>query len=171
MTRFKPLNFKQWINDHRHLLKPPVGAKTVFEDSGNYMIFVVGGPNNRHDFHYNPTEEFFYQLEGDMILKIRENSQVVDVPIREDEIFLLPAKTLHSPQRKANTVGLVVEVKRPGLKDAVYWYCEQCGQELYSTQYQFDQIGTELTPIIEQFHRDEAMRTCRQCGTVLVVGR
>ena len=169
MRNLQPFNFKQWIDDNRHLLKPPVGAKTVFEESGSYMIFVVGGPNNRHDFHYNETEEFFYQLEGDMILKVRDEGRVIDVPIRAGDIFLLPAKTPHSPQRPANTVGLVIEVKRPGVKDAVYWYCEQCGQELYSTQYQFDQIGTELTPLIEAFHASEEMRTCNRCGAVLQV--
>ncbi len=169
MSRFQPFNFKQWIDDNRHLLKPPVGAKTVFEDSGSYMIFVVGGPNNRHDFHYNETEEFFYQLEGNMTLKIRDEGQVIDVPINEGEIFLLPAKTLHSPQRGANTVGLVVEVKRPHIKDAVYWYCPQCGEELYSAHYNFDQIGTELSPVLEKFHESEALRTCKQCGAILQV--
>ena len=166
----KPFNFKQWINQNRHLLKPPVGAKTVFEDSNTYMIFVVGGPNTRRDYHYNETEEFFYQLEGDMILRIRDNDgQVTDMPIREGEIFLLPARTLHSPQRTADTVGLVVEVKRPGTKDAVYWYCEECGNELHKAVYQFDQIGTELTPVLEAVHASEALRTCKQCGTLLEI--
>ena len=166
----KPFNFKQWIDDNRHLLKPPVGAKTVFEASENYMIFVVGGPNQRRDYHYNPTEEFFYQLEGDMALRIREeDGRVYDLPVREGEILLLPARTLHSPQRKANTVGLVVEVKRPHEKDAVYWYCDKCGNQLHHATYNFDQIGTELSPVLEAFHASEAMRTCGQCGTLLEI--
>ena len=169
MSDLKPFHFKQWIDENRHLLKPPVGAKTVFEASENYMIFVVGGPNNRHDFHYNPTEEFFYQLEGNMVLTIREKDQVYDLPIREGEILLLPAKTLHSPQRAANTVGLVVEIKRPSLQDAVYWYCDQCDAELYHAAYHFDQIGTELAAVLETFHTSEALRTCQQCGHILQI--
>lgn len=170
MNTYSPFNFQQWIDGNRHLLKPPVGAKTLFEESGNFMIFVVGGPNRRRDFHYNETEEFFYQIEGDMVLKIREaDGTFVDVPINEGEILLLPAKVLHSPQRRENTVGLVVEVKRPGTQDAVYWYCHNCGDELYTTTYQFDQIGTELSPVLERVHASEALRTCKSCGDILII--
>ncbi|MEM7797622.1 MAG: 3-hydroxyanthranilate 3,4-dioxygenase [Chloroflexota bacterium] len=170
MNTYTPFNFQAWIDSNRHLLKPPVGAKTLFDESGSFMIFVVGGPNRRRDFHYNETEEFFYQLEGDMILKIREaDGTLVDVPIKQGEIFLLPAGVLHSPQRTANTVGLVVEVKRPGTKDAVFWYCDSCGYQLYTASYQFDQIGTELSPVLERFHASEELRTCKQCGDVLII--
>jgi len=133
-NKYTPFNLNGWVDENRHLLKPPVGAKTLFEESGSFMIFVVGGPNKRRDFHYNETE---------------------------GEVFLLPAKVLHSPQRKADTVGLVVEVKRPGTQDAVYWYCDSCGNELYKATYQFDQIGTELNPVLEAVHGDEELRTCK----------
>ena len=170
MSNYKSFNFKAWIDDNRHLLKPPVGAKTLFEESDSFMIFVVGGPNRRRDFHYNETEEFFYQLEGNMNLKIREDDgSYVDVPVNEGEIFLLPAKVLHSPQRGANTVGLVVEVKRPGTLDAVFWYCDHCGEELHKATYQFDQIGTELTPVLEAVHASDEIRTCKRCGTLLII--
>jgi len=169
-NKYTPFNLNGWVDENRHLLKPPVGAKTLFEESGSFMIFVVGGPNKRRDFHYNETEEFFCQLEGNMILQIREDDgTLVDVPINEGEVFLLPAKVLHSPQRKADTVGLVVEVKRPGTQDAVYWYCDSCGNELYKATYQFDQIGTELNPVLEAVHGDEELRTCKDCGNVLVI--
>ena len=69
MNLVQPLNFKKWIDEHRHLLKPPVGNKQVW-DNGEYIVMVVGGPNNRKDYHYNETPEFFYQVEGDMVLKI-----------------------------------------------------------------------------------------------------
>jgi len=59
----RAFNFKRWIDEHRHLLKPPVGNKLVFTDS-EFIIMVVGGPNARRDFHVDPGEEFFYQLEG-----------------------------------------------------------------------------------------------------------
>ena len=170
MSNYKSFNFKAWIDDNRHLLKPPVGAKTLFEESDSFMIFVVGGPNRRRDFHYNETEEFFYQLEGNMNLKIREDDgSYVDVPVNEGEIFLLPAKVLHSPQRGANTVGLVVEVKRPGTLAAVFWYCDNCGEELHKATYQFDQIGTELTPVLEAVHASDEIRTCKRCGTLLII--
>ncbi|MGB1253921.1 MAG: 3-hydroxyanthranilate 3,4-dioxygenase [Candidatus Promineifilaceae bacterium] len=170
MSKYKPFNFKAWIDENRHLLKPPVGAKTLFEESDSFMIFVVGGPNRRRDFHYNETEEFFYQIEGNMKIKIREDDgSYVDVPVNEGELFLLPAKVLHSPQRGANTVGLVVEVKRPGTLDAVFWYCDNCGEELHKATYQFDQIGTELTPVLEAVHTSDEMRTCKNCGDLLVI--
>lgn len=86
---FKPFSFPGWIEDHRHLLKPPVGNKLVFEEAG-MTVMVVGGPNQRVDFHDDPVEEFFFQIEGDMILKIAEEGRIYDVPIREGEVFLLP---------------------------------------------------------------------------------
>ncbi len=121
----QPFDFKQWIESHRHLLKPPVGNRRVFPD-GDFIIMVVGGPNARSDFHVDPGEEFFYQLEGNMVLKTVQEGRIVDVPIREGEIFLLPANLPHSPQRQANTVGVVIERRRrPGEKDGLQWYCEQ----------------------------------------------
>ena len=123
MTLRAPFNFRGWIDEHRHLLKPPVGNKLVFRDS-EFIIMVVGGPNSRSDFHVDPGEEFFYQLEGDMTLRTVQAGQLVDVPIREGEIFLLPPLLPHSPQRLANTVGLVIErQRRAGERDGLQWYC------------------------------------------------
>ena len=126
MPVFPTINFKMWIEENRHLLKPPVGNKVVYED-GDFMIMVVGGPNSRKDYHVDPVEEFFYQLEGDMILKIMDGGKRVDVPIKEGEIFLLPKNVPHSPQRFENTVGLVVEYQREeDALDAFQWYCDEC---------------------------------------------
>ncbi len=110
-SRLEALNFKRWIDEHRHLLKPPVGNQQIWADR-EFMVTVVGGPNARADFHINQGEEFFYQLEGDIVLRCMEDGKPVDVPIREGEIFLLPARVPHSPQRPAGTVGLVLERKR-----------------------------------------------------------
>ncbi len=107
----RAFNFRKWIDENRHLLKPPVGNKQVFRDS-EFIIMVVGGPNSRKDFHVDPGEEFFYQLEGDMLLKTVQDGKMVDVPIREGEILLLPPNVPHSPRRFANTVGLVIERQR-----------------------------------------------------------
>ncbi len=114
MRELKPLNFQKWIDEHRHLLKPPVCNKLVFEDA-EFIVMVVGGPNTRKDYHYDEGEEFFYQLEGRMVLKIMQDGQLKDIPIEAGEIFLLPARVPHSPQRFENSVGLVIERKRlPG---------------------------------------------------------
>ena len=111
MNLLPPINFKNWIEENRHLLKPPVGNKVVYENS-DFMIMVVGGPNSRKDYHVDPVEEFFYQVEGDMVLKVMDNHKRVDIVIKEGEIFILPKNIPHSPQRFANTVGLVIEYKR-----------------------------------------------------------
>jgi len=120
----RPFNFKKWIDENRHLLKPPVNNKVVYQDT-EFIVMVVGGPNSRKDYHYNESEEFFYQLEGDIIVQIQENGKAVEVPIKEGDIFLLPPKVPHNPKRFKNTVGLVMERKRKNdEKDGLLWFCE-----------------------------------------------
>src|SRR2546427_3387262 len=102
-------NFSKWIDEHRHLLKPPVGNQVVYKDNKDFIVMVVGGPNSRKDFHYEDGEEFFYQIEGNIIVRIMEDGKPRDISIMQGEIFLLPPRTPHSPQRPANTVGLVME--------------------------------------------------------------
>ena len=106
-----PFNLFRWIDQNRDLLKPPVGNKLLFRDSG-FIIMAVGGPNSRRDFHHDPGEEFFFQLEGDILLKTIQDGRFVDVRICEGEVFLLPPEVPHSPQRPAGSVGLVVERRR-----------------------------------------------------------
>ena len=162
-----PINFKQWIEDHRHLLKPPVGNRVVYEDT-DFIIMVVGGPNSRKDFHYNEGEEFFYQLEGDITLKVMDKGKQRDIPIKEGEIFLLPPKVPHSPQRGANTVGLVVERKRAETEiDSCLWFCESCGNQLYKKNFSLKNIVTELPAIMDTFYSSVENRTCDKCGTVM----
>ena len=162
-----PINFKKWIDEHRHLLKPPVGNRVVYEDT-DFIIMVVGGPNSRKDFHYNEGEEFFFQIEGDINLKVMENGKERDIPIREGEIFLLPPKVPHSPQRGANTVGLVVERRREEHEiDSCLWFCESCGHELYKENFSLKNIVTELPGIMNAFYDSEEKRTCDNCGTVM----
>ena len=168
MDLVQPLNFKKWIDENRHLLKPPVGNKQVWKD-GEYIVMVVGGPNNRKDYHYNETPEFFYQVEGDMVLKIIDNDgKMVDVEINEGDIYLLPGKVPHSPQRKANTVGLVIEMPRPkGMLDALEWYCENCGNQLYREAFALDNIETDMPVIFDKYYSDKEKCTCGKCGTVM----
>ena len=161
-----PFNFRSWIDEHRHLLKPPVGNKQVYRDS-EFIIMVVGGPNSRTDFHVDPGEEFFYQLEGDMTLRTVQQGKLVDVPIREGEIFLLPPFMPHSPQRLANTVGLVIErQRRPGERDGLQWYCEACATLLYEEHFELTNIETQFPPVFDRYFSNVAHRTCRQCGNV-----
>ena len=168
MSKFKAFSFRQWIDDHRHLLKPPVGNKMVFEETDDFIVMVVGGPNARKDFHYNEGEEFFYQIEGDINLRVMDGDEVVDIPIREGDIYLLPPKVPHSPQRPANTVGLVIERKREkGEKDGFQWYCEKCGNKLYDEYFKLENIVTQLPPVMERFYKSDEKRSCGNCGATM----
>jgi len=168
---FTPLNFKKWIDEHRHLLKPPVGNQVVYEDT-EFIIMVVGGPNTRTDYHVDPAEEFFYQLEGHMVLKCVDDSKdgkerFVDVTIDEGDIFLLPANVPHSPQRFENTVGLVVERKRNADEiDGLRWYCDDCGDVVYEETFHLEDIVKDLPPVFDRFYSQEDNRTCPSCGWV-----
>lgn len=164
----RPFNFKQWIDEHRHLLKPPVGNQQVFKDNKDFIVMVVGGPNSRKDYHYDEGEELFLQIEGDIVVKIIEDGQPVDIPIREGEMFLLPGGVPHSPRRPAGTVGLVLErYRQPGEQDGFLWFCENCGHKLYEEYAEITDIVQQLPPIMNRFWQAEDKRTCQNCGTVM----
>lgn len=166
----KPLlsfNFREWIDAHREYLKPPVCNRLVFRES-EFIIMVAGGPNSRTDYHDDPGEEFFYQLEGDMLLRTMQDGKRVDIPIKEGEILLLPAHVPHSPQRYENTVGLVIERKRRSdEKDGFLWYCDRCNAPLYSEYLHVTDIVAQLPPIFDRFYGSVENRTCRSCGWVM----
>ncbi|MFN3404561.1 MAG: 3-hydroxyanthranilate 3,4-dioxygenase [Cytophagaceae bacterium] len=164
----KPFNFKKWIDDNRHLLKPPVGNQQIYKGNDDFIVMVVGGPNARKDYHYNNGEEFFYQLEGDITVKIIENGKPVDIQIKEGDIFLLPPRVPHCPQRPANSVGLVIEKYRPeGEKDGFFWYCENCNHKLYEDYIEVKDIVKQLPVVMEKFYSSVDLRTCKNCGTVM----
>ncbi len=164
--RLQAFNFQNWINAHQHLLKPPVGNKKVFE-AGDMTVQVVGGPNARTDYHDDPVEEFFYQLKGDMVLKVVDNGQFYDVPIRQGDVFLLPAHVRHSPQRpQEDSIGLVVEAARPDAVDAFEWYCFECGALVHRIEAKVEHLVKDLPPLYEAFYRDDAARKCEQCGAI-----
>ncbi|MEO0312026.1 MAG: hypothetical protein RIQ89_1683 [Bacteroidota bacterium] len=161
-------NFKKWIDDHRHLLKPPVGNQQVYKDNDDFIVMVVGGPNSRKDYHYNEGEEFYYQIEGNIVLKIIEDGVARAININEGDIFLLPPKTPHSPQRPANTVGLVVELYRnQGEEDACMWFCEQCNNKLYEEFFPLTDIVKQLPVVMNKFYSDINLRTCKKCAAVM----
>jgi 3-hydroxyanthranilate 3,4-dioxygenase len=159
-------NFQQWIDEHRDVLKPPVCNKLVFPDA-EFIVMVVGGPNSRTDYHYDEGEEFFYQLEGEMVLRTMQDGQRVDIPIKAGEIYLLPARVPHSPQRMADSVGLVIERQRlPGEKDGLMWFCDACDHKLYEEYFVLQNIEEDLPPVFERYYGSEANRTCETCGAV-----
>ncbi len=168
MAAKKGINFKKWIDENRHLLKPPVGNQVIYQPDQDFIVMVVGGPNARKDYHFNETEEFFYQLEGDITIKIVDNGEHVDIPIKEGEIYMLPARTPHSPRRGVNTVGLVMEVqRREGMKDGFIWYCENCKNKLHEEYFTLTDIVKQIPIVMNNFYSNQDLRTCKKCGTVM----
>ena len=164
----RPFNLHKWIEDNRDLLKPPVGNKNLYADAGDYIVMIVGGPNARKDYHFNNTEELFFQLEGDINVRIQENGEAVDIPIKEGEMFLLPANVPHSPMRGENTVGLVIERKREDHhNDGLMWFCDKCNNKLHDTYFPLENIEKDFLPRFREFYSSEELRTCDDCGHVM----
>ncbi|GAB3332967.1 3-hydroxyanthranilate 3,4-dioxygenase [Marilutibacter aestuarii] len=160
-----PINFQAWIEANRELLKPPVGNKCIYD--GDFIVMVVGGPNQRTDYHWDEGPEWFYQVEGEMVLRIQEDGAVRDIPIRAGEIFLLPPRVPHSPQRMAGSVGLVVERRRlPHEDDGLLWYCERCNHLLFEEYFHLRDIEQDFPPVFERFYRSLEHRSCEACGHV-----
>ena len=160
-----PLNLQAWIEEHRELFKPPVGNKCIYD--GDFIVMIVGGPNTRTDYHFEEGPEFFYQLEGEMVLRIQGDEKPRDIPIKAGEIFLLPPRTPHSPQRMPGSVGLVIERKRLEQEDdALMWFCVNCNHKLYEESFHLVDIEQDFFRVFERFYRDDALRTCQQCGTL-----
>lgn len=167
MAVTRPFNFKKWIDENRHLLKPPVNNKVVYQDT-EFIVMVVGGPNSRKDFHYNESEEFFYQLEGNVTVRIQEDGKAVDVPINEGDIFLLPPRIPHNPMRGPNTIGLVMERKRRSdEKDGLLWFCEKCNAKLFEKYFPLTNIMTQFQETFAEFYGSLDLRTCKSCGHVM----
>ncbi|MBL4734372.1 MAG: 3-hydroxyanthranilate 3,4-dioxygenase [Flavobacteriales bacterium] len=168
MSVISPFNFKKWIEENRSLLKPPIGNQCVYKEAENFIVMVVGGPNARKDYHYNESEELYYQVEGDITVGIMENGKPVDINIKEGEIFLLPPKVPHSPRRPKNTIGVVLEKIRDDKdKDGLMWFCENCNEKLYEEYFHLDDIVAQFPPIMSAYYADEEKCTCKSCGTIM----
>ena len=160
-----PINLQGWIDEHRHLLKPPVGNKCIVD--ADYIVMIVGGPNARTDYHYEDGPEWFYQLEGEMGLRIQEDGSARDTPIRAGEMFYRPPHVPHSPQRMPGSIGLVIERKRLAHEDdALMWFCIACNHTLYEEFFHLVDIEQDFFRVFERFYRDDALRTCKACGTL-----
>ena len=156
-------NLQHWIDTHRHLLKPPVGNKCIVD--GDFIIMIVGGPNARTDYHWDEGPEFFHQLEGEMVLKIQEDGRVRDIPIRTGEMFYLPPRIPHSPQRAADSIGLVIERKRLAHeKGGLLWYCERCNHKLFEEFFTLENVEVDFLAVFDRFYRSVERRSCQACG-------
>lgn len=165
----KPFNLNQWIEKNRHLLKPPVGNKNIYVDSGDYIVMIVGGPNARKDYHYNETEELFYQLEGKITVFVQDNGKKKAMQLGPGDMFLLPAKVPHSPVREENSIGLVVERKRAGqdIPDGLLWFCDNCNHKLYEVYFELKNIEVDFLAHFKHFYCSVELRTCKNCGTIM----
>ncbi|HMB74302.1 MAG TPA: 3-hydroxyanthranilate 3,4-dioxygenase [Gammaproteobacteria bacterium] len=164
MALMPPFNLKQWIDEHRSLLKPPVANREIYAGS-EFIVMIVGGPNSRTDYHVDAGPELFYQLEGDMLLKTVQDDEFVDVPIAAGEMFLLPPLVPHSPRRFADTVGLVVErQRRADERDGFQWFCSECGAKLHERFLHVADIVADLPPVLREYADSEQLRTCSNCG-------
>jgi 3-hydroxyanthranilate 3,4-dioxygenase len=169
MAISKPFNLTKWIDENRQLLKPPVGNKNLYMDSGDYIVMIVAGPNARKDFHYNETEELFYQLEGSIKVITQEDGERNVLELHAGDMYLHPAKVPHSPVRSPDSIGLVIERKRAGqgYTDGLLWYCENCNHKLHEVYFELNDIEKDFLPHFEDFYKSLPLRTCEKCGTVM----
>ena len=159
-----PINLQEWISENSEKLQPPVNNFCLY-DKDNFVVMVVGGPNNRTDYHVNPTEELFYQFKGSMKLKINDDGEFKTIVINQGDLFLLPRNIPHNPVRFENTVGLVVEQKRPlGLNDSLIWYCQECFKMVHSESFYCTDLGIQLKPVINNWLNSKELRRCKNCN-------
>ena len=158
MTEIRePVHFTGWIDEHKHLLKPPVGNKALYGDSADLIVMVVGGPNSRQDYHYEPYEEWFYQIKGNMHVNIiTPEGKPRRIDIREGETWMLPGNTPHSPQRpEEGSIGLVVEkVRSEGTLEKFRWYSHtgEDAELVYEVELQVTDIVKDLPPVFQDFY-------------------
>lgn len=164
-----PFNLHAWLEENRDKLKPPVGNKNLYTESEDYIVMVVAGPNARKDYHYNETEELFYQLEGEIRVHIQEDGRKKTFRLGPGDMYLHPAGIPHSPERAAGSIGLVVERRRDHLdgKDGLMWFCDSCNHKLYEAYFPLHNIEKDFLGHFEKFYGSETLRTCDQCGTVM----
>jgi 3-hydroxyanthranilate 3,4-dioxygenase len=169
MATAQAFNLNKWIEENRHLLKPPVGNKNLYPEATDYIVMVVAGPNARKDFHYNQTEELFYQLEGNIVVKTQQDGKLVEVPLGPGDMFLLPPEVPHSPNRGEGSIGLVIERVRAGkgFTDGLMWFCEKCNTPLHEVKFELHNIEKDFLPHFKAFYGDETLRTCKSCGHVM----
>ncbi|MBF8184504.1 3-hydroxyanthranilate 3,4-dioxygenase [Nonomuraea sp. K274] len=145
-----------------------LAAKSLYPDS-QYEVVLVRGPNQRNDFHVEPYDELFIQLEGTIRVDTREEGAGPHRQlVRAGELYVVPAGVAHSPLRPAGTWGLVVEIRRkPGDVEHVEWYCDRCDALIERVSMESSEMIASLGPLLDEFQASEKRRTCRKCGSVL----
>lgn len=169
MTSVPPvINFQGWIAEHEHLLRPPVNNKQMWQPDGDFIVQIVGGPNQRTDYHLDPYEEWFYQVRGNMHVNLMEADGPHRVDIHEGEMWMLPRNVHHSPQRpEAGSIGIVIErIREEGTLEKFVWFCLECNGQVHEIELQVRDIVVDLPPVFEQFYASEQARTCKQCGAL-----
>jgi len=171
MSIAPPFNLTQWIAENRELLKPPVGNKNLYKESGDYIVMIVAGPNARKDYHYNETEELFYQLEGTIEVHIQENGKKKTMQLGPGDMYLHPAKVPHSPVRHKGSIGLVIERKRvdENSKDGLLWFCDTCNHKLYDVYFKLNNIEKDFLGHFKDFYSSPELLCCDNCGTKMPV--
>jgi 3-hydroxyanthranilate 3,4-dioxygenase len=169
MALLKPFNLNKWIDENRHLLKPPVGNKNIYVASDDYIVMIVAGPNARKDYHYNETEELFYQLEGSITILVQVDGACQEMELHAGDMYLNPSKIPHSPVRSEGSIGLVIERKRAGkgFTDGLLWHCEKCNHKLHEVYFELHDIEKDFLSHYQNFYTSEKLRTCSNCGTVM----
>jgi len=169
----KPFNLTKWIKENKYLLKPPIGNKNLYVESEDYIVMIVAGPNARKDFHYNQTEELFYQLEGKIDIIIQKEGKKITHRLNAGDMYLHPAKIPHSPVRYENSLGLVIERKREkkGFKDGLQWYCENCNHKVYEVYFKLTNIEKDFLCHFKKFYNSKELRTCKKCQTEISIDK
>ncbi len=167
----KPFNLTKWIEENKATLKPPVGNKNLYKDAGDYIVMIVAGPNARKDYHYNETEELFYQLEGTIEVHIQEEGKKKTMELGPGDMYLHPAKVPHSPVRHEGSIGLVIERKRIDLEaeDGLLWFCDSCNTRLHEVYFKLEDIEKDFLKHFKDFYSNKDLRTCTNCGTEMPV--
>ena len=163
-----PLNLNAWLSDHAEKFKPPVGNQQIWANA-DLICTVVGGPNQRTDFHDDPYEEYFHQFKGNASILVLDGGKFERIALKEGDVFLLPAHVRHSPQRpEAGSLCTVIERNRPlGELDAFEWYCARCATLVHRSALQMTNIVTDLPSVFADFYdADDTVRTCPSCGEI-----
>ena len=147
-----PINLNNWIEENREKFKPPVSNRYLY-DGRDFFVMVIKGPNERNDFHLVDSEEYFYQLKGDIKVRIREGDQIVDHLVREGETFFIPPNVPHAP------------VRPPGEHEHVIFYCDNCGALVEDIDFDCGDIVQHFSQAMLDFWNDDKRRTCKKCGT------
>ncbi len=163
MAIAKPFNLTKWIDENRHLLKPPVGNKNIYVDSGDYIVMIVAGPNARKDYHYNETEELFYQIEGSIKVIIQENGERKEMELHARRY--VPAScqytTFTRSFRRLDRIGYRKKTRGKGFTDGLLWFCDNCNHKLYEVYFELNDIEKDFLPHFQHFYNSLELRTCQ----------